>query len=128
MEDKQGSSKDKARRGRKSGKRNRNRALATNLPEGISPIKNMAASYLRMYIALQAAWTKYTAMNNSRLLHRHDVMEAVMQSVREHRDKDGRHPADLKAAYNVMLEAGNDDVRKTLTEVVSSLISLSKSH
>ena len=70
--------KEKGKKGKKGPTRcNRNRALATSLPDSIIPVKNLAATYLKMYIALEAAWTKYTSMSHSRLLDRHDIIEKV---------------------------------------------------
>ena len=101
--------------------RNRNRALATSLPDSISPVKNLAAMYLKMYIALKAAWTKYTSMSHSRLLDRHDVIEKVIISVREHKNKDGRCPPEVKEAFEELSSGPEaDSLQKTLTEVVSS--------
>ncbi|KAI0728347.1 hypothetical protein C8Q72DRAFT_918328 [Fomitopsis betulina] len=88
--------------------RNRNRALATSLPDSISPVKNLAAMYLKMYIALEAAWTKYTSMSHSRLLDRHDVIEKVIISVREHKNKDGRCPPEVKEAFEELIS--NTDI------------------
>ncbi|KAI0725657.1 hypothetical protein C8Q72DRAFT_888430 [Fomitopsis betulina] len=89
-------SKEKGKKGKKGPtRRNRNRALATSLPDSISPVKNLAAMYLNMYIALEAAWKKYTSMSHSRLLDRHDVIEKVIISVREHKNKDGRCPPEV---------------------------------
>ncbi|KAI0733783.1 hypothetical protein C8Q72DRAFT_942091 [Fomitopsis betulina] len=99
--------------------RNRNRALATSLPDSISPVKNLAAMYLKMYIALKAAWTKYTSMSHSRLLDRHDVIEKVIISVREHKNKDGRCPPEVKEAFEELSSGPEaDSLQKTLTEVV----------
>ena len=103
-------------------RRNRNCALATSLPDSIIPVKNLAATYLKMYIALEAAWTKYTSMSHSRLLDRHDVIEKVIMSVREHKNKDGRCPPEVKEAFEELSLSGPeaDSLQKTLTEVVSS--------
>ncbi|EPS96703.1 hypothetical protein FOMPIDRAFT_1053066 [Fomitopsis schrenkii] len=100
-------------------KRNRNCALATNLPGSISPVKNLAASYLKMYIALEGAWTKYTSMNNTRLLNRHEVIEKVMLSVRQHLIE-GNCPSEVTAVFNQLGEEDKDSdgLRKMLTEVV----------
>lgn len=114
------SAKPKAKGTKASGaKRNRNRALATNLPDSISPVKNLAASYLKMYIALEGAWTKYTSMNNTRLLDRHEVIEKVMLSVRQHLIE-GNCPSEVTAAFNQLGEEDEDSdgLRKMLTEVV----------
>ncbi|KAI0727515.1 hypothetical protein C8Q72DRAFT_945075 [Fomitopsis betulina] len=100
-------------------RRNRNRALATSLPDSISPVKNLAATYLKMYIALEAAWTKYTSMSHSRLLDRHDIIEKVIISVREHKNKDGRCPLEVKEAFEELSSGPEaDSLQKTLTEVV----------
>ena len=57
LQHKPSGSKEKGKKGKKgSTRRNRNRALATSLPDSISPVKNLAATYLKMYIALEAAW------------------------------------------------------------------------
>ncbi|KAI0727093.1 hypothetical protein C8Q72DRAFT_796127 [Fomitopsis betulina] len=113
-------SKEKGKKGKKGPTtRNRNRALATSLPDSISPVKNLAAMYLKMYIALEAAWTKYTSMSHSRLLDRHDVIEKVIISVREHKNKDGRCPPEVKEAFEELSNGPEaDSLQKTLTEVV----------
>ncbi|KAI0729215.1 hypothetical protein C8Q72DRAFT_794684 [Fomitopsis betulina] len=103
-------SKEKGKKGKKG---------PTSLPDSISPVKNLAATYLKMYIALEAAWTKYTSMSHSRLLDRHDVIEKVIISVREHKNKDGHCLPEVKEAFEELsseLEA--DSLQKTLTEVV----------
>ena len=115
--------KEKGKKGKKGPtRRNRNRALATSLPDSIIPVKNLAATYLKMYIALEAAWTKYTSMSHSRLLDRHDIIEKVIMSVREHKNKDGRCPLEVKEAFEELSLSGPeaDSLQKTLTEVVSS--------
>ncbi|KAI0733242.1 hypothetical protein C8Q72DRAFT_935146 [Fomitopsis betulina] len=113
-------SKEKGKKGKKGPTtRNRNRALATSLPDSISPVKNLAAMYLKMYITLKAAWTKYTSMSHSRLLDRHDVIEKVIISVREHKNKDGRCPPEVKEAFEELSSGPEaDSLQKTLTEVV----------
>ena len=84
-------------------------------------MKNLAAMYLKMYIALEAAWTKYTSMSHSRLLDRHDVIEKVIISVREHKNKDGCCPPEVKEAFEELSSGPEaDSLQKTLTEVVSS--------
>ena len=116
-------SKEKGKKGKKGPtRRNRNHVLATSLPDSIIPVKNLAATYLKMYIALEAAWTKYTSMSHSRLLDRHDVIEKVIMSVREHKNKDGRCPLEVKEAFEELSLSGPeaDSLQKTLTEVVSS--------
>ena len=116
-------SKEKGKKGKKGPTRcNRNRALATSLPDSIIPVKNLAATYLKMYIALEAAWTKYTSMSHSRLLDRHDVIEKVIMSVREHKNKDGHCPLEVKEVFEELSLSGPeaDSLQKTLTEVVSS--------
>ena len=123
LQHKPSGSKEKGKKGKKgSTRRNRNRALATSLPDSISPVKNLAATYLKMYIALEAAWTKYTSMSHSRLLDRHDVIEKVIMSVKEHKNKDGRCPPEVKEAFEELSLSGPeaDSLQKTLTEVVSS--------
>ena len=116
-------SKEKGKKGKKGPtRRNRNRALATSLPDSIIPVKNLAATYLKMYIALKAAWTKYTSMSHSQLLDRHNIIEKVIMSVREHKNKDGRCPLEVKEAFEELSLSGPeaDSLQKTLTEVVSS--------
>lgn len=72
-----------------------------------------------MYIALEGAWTKYTSMNNTRLLDRHEVIEKVMLSVRQHLIE-GNCPSEVTAAFNQLGEEDEDSdgLRKMLTEVV----------
>ncbi|KAI0714375.1 hypothetical protein C8Q72DRAFT_947753 [Fomitopsis betulina] len=113
-------SKEKGKKGKKGPtRRNRNRALATSLPDSISPVKNLAAMYLKMYIALEAAWTKYTSMSHSRLLDRHNVIEKVIISVREHKNKDSRCPLEVKEAFEELSSGPEaDSLQKMLTEVV----------
>ncbi|KAI0731529.1 hypothetical protein C8Q72DRAFT_943419, partial [Fomitopsis betulina] len=113
-------SKEKGKKGKKGPtRRNRNRTLATSLPDSVSPVKNLAATYLKMYIALEAAWTKYTSMSHSRLLDRHNVIEKVIISVREHKNKDGCCPPEVKEAFEELSSGPEaDSLQKTLTEVV----------
>ena len=123
LQHKPSGSKEKGKKGKKGPtRRNRNRALTTSLPDSIIPVKNLAATYLKMYIALEAAWTKYTSMSHSRLLDRHDVIEKVIMSVREHKNKDGHCPPEVKEAFEELSLSGpeGDSLQKTLTEVVSS--------
>ena len=123
LQHKPSGSKEKGKKGKKgSTRRNRNRALATSLPDSIIPVKNLAATYLKMYITLEVAWTKYTSMSHSRLLDRHDVIKKVIMSVREHKNKDGRCPLEVKEAFEELSLSGPeaDSLQKTLTEVVSS--------
>lgn len=50
-----------SKKGKKKGKRVR--AQASTLPDHITPAKNMGQAYLRLYIVLDTAWTKYGAMH-----------------------------------------------------------------
>ncbi|KAI0726200.1 hypothetical protein C8Q72DRAFT_887945 [Fomitopsis betulina] len=113
-------SKEKGKKGKKGPTRCGATGNARHQPaDSISPVKNLAATYLKMYIALEAAWTKYTSMSHSRLLDRHDVIEKVIISVREHKNKDGHCLPEVKEAFEELsseLEA--DSLQKTLTEVV----------
>ena len=61
-------------------------------------------------------------MSHSRLLDRHDVIEKVIMSVREHKNKDGRCPLEVKEAFEELSLSGLevDSLQKMLTEVVSS--------
>ena len=115
-------SKEKGKKGKKGPtRRNRNRALATSLPDSIILVKNLAATYLKMYIALEAAWTKYTSMSHSRLLDRHNVIKKVIMSVREHKNKDDHCPPEVKEAFEELSLSGPEvDSLQMLTEVVSS--------
>ncbi|KZT63072.1 hypothetical protein DAEQUDRAFT_742135 [Daedalea quercina L-15889] len=101
-----------------TGKHNWNHTCTMNLPENISPVKNLAASFLKLYIALEGAWLKYTSMNNTRLLNRHEVTDSVMMSVKQHlMEASGTH--EVQVVFNELIgdSAEAESLRKMLTEV-----------
>ncbi|KAI0729633.1 hypothetical protein C8Q72DRAFT_943955, partial [Fomitopsis betulina] len=87
-------SKEKGKKGKKGPtRRNRNRALATSLPDSISPVKNLATT--------------------------HDIIEKVIILVREHKNKDGHCPPEVKEAFEELSSGPEvDSLQKMLTEVV----------
>ncbi|KAH9834243.1 uncharacterized protein C8Q71DRAFT_859900 [Rhodofomes roseus] len=101
-------------------KRLRNRALVTDLPDIVAPVRNLAASYLKMHIALEQAWTTYNGSTNGRLSDRHEVLETVMTLVATHKNKDGRVPRDLGVALDELLGEGEevDALRKMVLDLV----------
>lgn len=107
-----------SKKGKKKGKRVR--AQASTLPDHITPAKNMGQAYLRLYIALDTAWTKYGAMSDNRLQDREHVMRKVMRQVKAHRDRDGHHPKELRAAFEAVKGEEGETVRKAMTDVVST--------
>ncbi|KAH9924486.1 uncharacterized protein B0H18DRAFT_955404 [Fomitopsis serialis] len=123
--DKQSSASKKGKVGRvislskEKGKRNRNRSLVMALPDAVTPIRNLGTAYLKLHIALEMAWVKYTSSSHSLLIDKHEILEKIMQDVRQHRDRAGRCPSELRAAFKELGEAEDaDDLRKKLSDVV----------
>ncbi|KAI0720853.1 hypothetical protein C8Q72DRAFT_798352 [Fomitopsis betulina] len=105
-----------SKKGKKKGKRVR--AQASTLLDHITPAKNMCQAYLRLYIMVDTAWTKYGAMSDNRLQDWEHVMRKVMRQVKAHRDRDGHHPKELHAAFEAVKGEEGETVRKAMTDVV----------
>lgn len=126
LKGKPGGAKRKSRKGSKASVRRRKRASAANLPDSISLVKKLATSYLKMYLALEEAWTKHTTIT-SRLLHRNDVIKKAILSVRAQSNTDGRCPPEVKYAFDKLGSSGPEaeSLQKILTEMVCDFYKVS---
>lgn len=59
-------------------------------------------------------------MSDNRLQDWEHIMRKVMRQVKAHRDRDGHHPKELRAAFEAVKGEEGETVRKAMTDVVST--------